>query len=104
MKDGLELLTLMKSFQNLKDIPVIMMSSDGEMENVAICMERGAADYIIKPIRHILSILTYILEFKMLKNLKNTSILTNRKNLYRLTVHKSIMKNFPFWAEGRQDQ
>ena len=41
----------MKSFQNLKDIPVIMMSSDGEMENVAICMERGAADYIIKPIR-----------------------------------------------------
>tara|TARA_B110000503_G_C6776187_1_gene261410 strand:+ start:237 stop:371 length:135 start_codon:yes stop_codon:yes gene_type:complete len=41
----------MKSFENLKNIPVIMMSSDGEMEIVALCMERGAADYIIKPIR-----------------------------------------------------
>jgi len=42
----------MKRLDNLKDIPVIMMSSDGEMEIVAICMEEGAADYIIKPIRY----------------------------------------------------
>jgi DNA-binding response OmpR family regulator len=33
------------------DIPVIMMSSDGEIENVVLCMEKGAADYLIKPIR-----------------------------------------------------
>ncbi len=42
----------MKSIDSLKDIPVIMMSSDGEMEIVALCMAKGAADYLIKPIRY----------------------------------------------------
>lgn len=41
----------MKSIDSFKDIPVIMMSSDGEMEIVALCMAKGAADYLIKPIR-----------------------------------------------------
>ena len=27
------------------------MSSDGEMESVASCMDKGARDYLIKPIR-----------------------------------------------------
>ena len=43
----------MKSIDSLKNIPVIMMSSDGEMEIVATCMDKGAADYIVKPIRYI---------------------------------------------------
>ena len=51
-QDGLELLKLLKSLDSLKDIPVIMMSSDGEMEIVATCMEIVAADYLIKPIRY----------------------------------------------------
>jgi PleD family two-component response regulator len=42
----------MKSMDTLKDIPIIMMSSDGEMETVAACMAKGAADYLIKPIRY----------------------------------------------------
>jgi len=28
-----------------------MISSDGEMEIITACMEKGAADYLIKPIR-----------------------------------------------------
>lgn len=41
----------MKGHERLKDIPVIIMSSDGEMESVATCMSNGAKDYLIKPIR-----------------------------------------------------
>jgi len=47
----LELLLLMQSNDNLKDIPVIMMSADGEQENVGQCLRSGAKDYLIKPIR-----------------------------------------------------
>ena len=41
----------MKNMETIKDIPVIMMSSDSEMEIITACMEKGAADYLIKPIR-----------------------------------------------------
>ena len=51
-QDGLEVLSLMKGIELLKDIPVIMISSDSEMEIITACMEKGAADYLIKPIRY----------------------------------------------------
>jgi len=41
----------MKENEKLKDIPVIMMSADGEMESVSACLTNGAKDYLIKPIR-----------------------------------------------------
>ena len=41
----------MKEHEKLNEIPVIMMSSDGELESVATCMSKGAKDYLIKPIR-----------------------------------------------------
>lgn len=41
----------MKNIENLKDIPVIMMSSDDENEKVAACIAEGARDYLVKPIR-----------------------------------------------------
>lgn len=41
----------MQSNDNLKDIPVIMMSADGEQDNVGQCLRNGAKDYLIKPIR-----------------------------------------------------
>ena len=50
--DGLELLRLMQSNEKLKDIPVIMISSDGEKEIVAACLAMGAKDYLVKPLRH----------------------------------------------------
>jgi CheY-like chemotaxis protein len=49
--DGLELLCLIKSNEKLKDLPVIMMSSDQDMENVSACLNKGAKDYLIKPLR-----------------------------------------------------
>lgn len=40
--NGFELLQLIKGIDKLKDIPVIMMSSDGEMNVVASCVKAGA--------------------------------------------------------------
>jgi len=36
--DGLELLKLIKSLEKLKDIPVIMMSAEGEKDYVSACL------------------------------------------------------------------
>ena len=45
------MLQFMKGIERLKDIPVVMMSSDQENAIVAKCVEIGARDYLVKPIR-----------------------------------------------------
>eukprot|EP00743_Colponemidia_sp_Colp-15_P010894 GILK01012068.1.p1 GENE.GILK01012068.1~~GILK01012068.1.p1 ORF type:complete len:862 (+),score=168.21 GILK01012068.1:96-2681(+) len=49
--DGLELLDVMQKNDQLKEMPVIMMSSNEEMTLVSKCLANGAKDYLIKPIR-----------------------------------------------------
>jgi PleD family two-component response regulator len=41
---------LIKQIDRFKDIPVFMMSSDGENEIVATCLAFGAKDYLVKPV------------------------------------------------------
>lgn len=41
----------MQSTEKLKDIPIIIMSSNEEMESLSACLNNGAKDYLIKPIR-----------------------------------------------------
>ncbi|KAF8060447.1 hypothetical protein N665_1215s0018, partial [Sinapis alba] len=48
---GFALLALVMEHEACKHIPVIMMSSQGSMTMVLKCMLRGAADYLIKPMR-----------------------------------------------------
>jgi len=50
-KDGLELLVLMQSYDNFRDIPVIMMLGHGNPRIVSQCLRNGAKDCLIKPIR-----------------------------------------------------
>ena len=40
-----------KDHPKLKDLPVVMMSSDRDMDTVALCMAKGAKDYLMKPVR-----------------------------------------------------
>eukprot|EP00742_Colponemidia_sp_Colp-10_P001574 GILJ01001693.1.p1 GENE.GILJ01001693.1~~GILJ01001693.1.p1 ORF type:complete len:679 (+),score=132.34 GILJ01001693.1:114-2150(+) len=49
--DGMQLLDYMQADEKLKNIPVIMMSSSEETQQVASCLAKGAKDYLIKPIR-----------------------------------------------------
>ncbi|KAK7350939.1 hypothetical protein VNO77_10007 [Canavalia gladiata] len=48
---GYALLTLIMEHEICKNIPVIMMSSQDSISTVYNCMLRGAADYLVKPIR-----------------------------------------------------
>uniref|UniRef100_A0A5B7A8S2 Putative two-component response regulator-like APRR5 isoform X1 n=1 Tax=Davidia involucrata TaxID=16924 RepID=A0A5B7A8S2_DAVIN len=48
---GFSLLTLIMEHEICKNIPVIMMSSHDSVSTVYNCMLRGAADFLVKPIR-----------------------------------------------------
>lgn len=48
---GYALLTLIMEHEMCKNIPVIMMSSQDSINTVYKCMLRGAADYLVKPLR-----------------------------------------------------
>ncbi|CAI8598624.1 unnamed protein product [Vicia faba] len=48
---GYALLSLIMEHDTCKTIPVIMMSSQDSLSTVYKCMCRGAADYLVKPIR-----------------------------------------------------
>ncbi|XP_059459357.1 two-component response regulator-like APRR5 isoform X3 [Corylus avellana] len=48
---GFALLTLIMEHEICKNIPVIMMSKEDSVTTVYKCMLRGAADYLVKPIR-----------------------------------------------------
>lgn len=41
----------MKQSPKLKDIPIVMMSADGESAIIAQFLRNGAQDYLIKPIK-----------------------------------------------------
>ena len=49
--DGWDVLVWMKNKVKFQNIPVIMMSTEDEVKNLSYCIERGAADYMVKPIR-----------------------------------------------------
>ncbi|KAL2893411.1 Two-component response regulator-like PRR95 [Bienertia sinuspersici] len=48
---GYALLTLIMEHDSCKDIPVIIMSSQDSISKVLKCLLKGAADYLIKPVR-----------------------------------------------------
>ncbi|MCF6148833.1 MAG: hybrid sensor histidine kinase/response regulator [Candidatus Kuenenia sp.] len=47
--NGYEVLDLIKNTDNLRHIPVIMISAVDETDSVVRCIEKGADDYLIKP-------------------------------------------------------
>ncbi|OMJ94916.1 hypothetical protein SteCoe_1775 [Stentor coeruleus] len=49
--DGLELLAKLKESPNLKDKPVVMVSAHNEMDKIYACIDLGALDFLMKPIR-----------------------------------------------------
>lgn len=49
--DGFEVLRRLKASAELKDIPVIMLTSKNKETDILTGLELGAADYIVKPFR-----------------------------------------------------
>jgi len=52
--DGREVLRRIKTDENLRHIPVIMISALDQIESVVACIERGAEDYLPKPFNPVL--------------------------------------------------
>src|SRR5258705_5367441 len=52
--DGYQVLEALAADQNLRHIPVVMMSSVEEVDSVARCIEMGAEDYLFKPVNSVL--------------------------------------------------
>lgn len=50
---GIELLRLLKAGERTRDIPVIVVSGQDDLESVATCIEAGAEDHITKPYQSI---------------------------------------------------
>jgi len=48
---GFEVLKAIKSDENLKDTPVVMLTALGQETDIVSSIDRGAADYIVKPFR-----------------------------------------------------
>jgi len=52
--NGYQTLEALRADPKLRDIPVVMMSSVDEIDNVARCIELGAEDYLFKPVNGVL--------------------------------------------------
>ncbi len=52
--DGYEALDRLKSDENLRHIPVIVITGVDELESAAKCIAKGAADYLVKPFNSVL--------------------------------------------------
>ncbi len=51
---GIEVLQTLKQDEQLRHLPVIMLSAHTEVDRVARCIELGAEDYLPKPINSVL--------------------------------------------------
>ena len=49
--NGLELLIEVKKDEKLRDIPMLMLTSNTEKAKVNVAIKAGASDYVIKPIQ-----------------------------------------------------
>jgi len=47
--DGLEVLSLIRSEPDYKDVRVMMVTTESEMSQVAVALEAGASEYLMKP-------------------------------------------------------
>ncbi|GER41622.1 response regulator [Striga asiatica] len=67
--NGYELLKKIKGSSNFKEIPVVIMSSENVMPRIERCLEEGAEDFIVKPVK-----------LSDVKRLKNYMVRENRMN------------------------
>lgn len=102
--DGLKLLALVKNHPELKMIPFIMLTAEGEQNKKNMALERGASDYLTKPFDEVelLARARVHLELKLLQDqlkeankrlttLSITDALTevyNRRHLMKVMVNE----------------
>lgn len=48
--DGWEMIKIIRSNSDLKDVPIIILSALGREEDIQKAMDTGATDYLVKPV------------------------------------------------------
>lgn len=81
--DGIGALTALKADERTRDIPVIMVSANTELESVVKCIELGAEDYLPKPFDPVLlrARVSATLEKKRLRDRERTRAARMQKDL-----------------------
>jgi CheY-like chemotaxis protein len=51
--DGIEVLRQIKSDENLKTIPVVILTSSGESRDLETCYQLGVNAYVVKPVKFV---------------------------------------------------
>src|SRR6056297_2169236 len=51
LKNGFQVLEVIKADKKLKEIPVVMLTTTSSSEDIAKAMQMGANDYIVKPVK-----------------------------------------------------
>jgi len=102
--DGFKLLSMVKNHPELKQIPIIMLTAEGDQRKKNLGLEKGASDYLTKPFdqSELLARVRLHLELKLLQDelkeanrqltvLSHTDALTqvyNRRHLMKVMVHE----------------
>ena len=47
--NGLELIKAIRRDNTYDDVPIMMVTTEGEMERITVAIEEGASDYVMKP-------------------------------------------------------
>jgi DNA-binding NtrC family response regulator len=93
--DGFEVLRQMKSDDAMQDIPVIVVSALGEMEDVVRCLQMGAEDYLLKPFNPVLlkARISTCLERIRLREMCEALEVKSLKEDVQFVAESEVMKN-----------
>ncbi len=102
---GIEVLQSLKNDENLRHLPVLMLSALTDVDRVARCVELGADDYLPKPVNAVLlrARLGACMEKKRLRDQEQASLraLDAEKNLLSVTLQTLVNAVVTTDAEGR---
>src|SRR6201986_5090267 len=88
--DGLTFLSKLKE-KKMTDLRTIMVSAYGDMENIRTAMNRGAFDFITKPINFEDLELTMEKTLKQLQQMRQTMQAIKENNILRMYVDETVL-------------
>jgi DNA-binding NtrC family response regulator len=93
--NGYQVLQHLKSSDDLRDIPVIVISALDEMDSAVRCIQAGAEDYLLKPFNPVLlgARIKTCLEKKRLKELNEALELRNLREEVQFIAESRAMQN-----------
>ncbi len=97
--DGFKLLAMVKNHPEMKDIPIIMLTAEGEQNKKNQALEKGASDYLTKPFDEVellarvrLHLTLKLLQDELREANKQLTVLSNTDSLTQVFNRRHLMK------------